>query len=434
MQVWQRQSYVFFGLLAGIFILVGMLAVRFDVVFDLTKSGRNHLHKASIDVVRKIQQPVTVLAFTRGNPKVKHLILRQLKKYRPYIDLRLQFKHIDSELALVRRYEITRDGELVLSLLGQQTKVGDLSETSITRGLYRLTQPKKRHVILLTGYGQRQSTSAPQGYSEIKKTLAVNDIELSDINIGLLQAFPKDVDLLIIADGERPFGQKANDLLRRYIEQGGNVLWLSDVNSAPMPVLTRALGVIPGQGSLLKPSSAHSTLKNPRYIVIRPSTYRHDFKPLIDIEQFLLFPEATNVRVLPTEASNHWQVIPFLPLGKNMLIQRQHNIAKLFQAYNMGIALLRTVAQKQQRIVIIGDADFMSNAFIGQGQNRDFARQLIQYLTRVSADFIQLERRLPPAVSIDKKLLAYLALVFIVGLPLLIILGGWLYLRFDRRC
>ncbi len=51
---WQRQHRLFVTLLLAIFILAGILAVRYDRFWDLTLNRRNQLSETSVKIVRQL--------------------------------------------------------------------------------------------------------------------------------------------------------------------------------------------------------------------------------------------------------------------------------------------------------------------------------------------------------------------------------------------
>ncbi len=89
----------------------------------------------------------------------------------------------------------------------------------------------------------------------------------------------------------------------------------------------------------------------------------------------------------------------------------------------------RTAPLTAGRVWLIGDADFASNRFIGQGQNTDFAVSMIKQLANPDATHIVIANDLPAPVVLSEQTLAYLALAMMGGVPLLILLIGF----FVRR-
>ena len=106
----------------------------------------------------------------------------------------------------------------------------------------------------------------------------------------------------------------------------------------------------------------------------------------------------------------------------------------------IGLALERPSATERengipgaQRIVIIGDGDFLSNTYLGNGQNLDLGNAIFQWLNHndsfidigtVSAPDTQLQITQTGAIG--------LLLTFLIGLPLGL-LGAGITIWFKRR-
>lgn len=423
---WRRQHRLFVALLLGIFILVGLLAVRYDRQWDLTQSQRNSLSQQSIEVIEQFEQPIQVTAFTRGNPKVKQLIQRILNKYQTHHELVLTFTNPDTAIDAVREYGISRDGELLFHYAGQSALASDLSETSITRALYRLLQQDSRQVVFVTGHGERGLGNGQGDFGALLERLKNAQINVAQLNLNSSQTIPDNTDLLVIAAPTQPYQTTELMAVVKYIQAGGRLLWLAEPTSQPLPLLVSELGVRAGEGVLMNQSSKRYQLDNPRYLAIEPQSR---FPVLKDINTMLLLPEATPLTVLPTAAKTNWQMIDLLNLDKETVVKQGNTISQAELPVRLAVALVASEVSQSQKVIIIGDADFMSNQFIGVGQNADFAVNLMRYLSEPNDQFIQLDNDLPAPVVMSLQTLSRLALFFIVGVPIFILLMGWWVMR-----
>ncbi len=90
----------------------------------------------------------------------------------------------------------------------------------------------------------------------------------------------------------------------------------------------------------------------------------------------------------------------------------------------IAVLLTSKKALQSQKVIVIGDANFMSNQFIGFGQNMDFSLNLFEYLSATNDDFIQINDNLPTPVVMSEKTIGYLAVVFMMIVPIAILLIG----------
>lgn len=87
----------------------------------------------------------------------------------------------------------------------------------------------------------------------------------------------------------------------------------------------------------------------------------------------------------------------------------------------------------QQRIVVIGDGDFLSNAFLGNGGNLDLGLNIIQWLSRSDA-LINIPSKTAPDRKLELSPIASgaIAVGFLFVLPIVLI-GTGAIVWFKRR-
>ena len=102
----------------------------------------------------------------------------------------------------------------------------------------------------------------------------------------------------------------------------------------------------------------------------------------------------------------------------------------------VGVALVRPrpdAALSQQRIVVIGDGDFLSNTYLGNGANLELGLNMFNWLTVDEVPILIPPRIAPdPNLTLSAGALALIAAVFLIGLPVTLIASGWL-IWFRRR-
>ena len=96
-------------------------------------------------------------------------------------------------------------------------------------------------------------------------------------------------------------------------------------------------------------------------------------------------------------------------------------------------ALIRTKLAADPRIVVVGDGDFLSNSFLGNGGNLELGVNMIQWLSRGDA-LINIPARVAPDRKLQLSPVASgaIAIGFLFLLPAVLIgIGAWVW--FKRR-
>ena len=108
---------------------------------------------------------------------------------------------------------------------------------------------------------------------------------------------------------------------------------------------------------------------------------------------------------------------------------------------DIGVALDREVASpadsaspaRQQRILVIGDGDFLSNAYVGNSGNQELGIRLINWLAS-DDEFITIPARTAPDLQLELAPLiaGAIAFGFLIALPLLLF-GAGAFIWWRRR-
>jgi ABC-type uncharacterized transport system involved in gliding motility auxiliary subunit len=239
---------------------------------------------------------------------------------------------------------------------------------------------------------------------------------------------------------------RAVQALVGYVRNGGNLLWLTepandDLGLAP---LAAALGVRTLPGVLVDGSGTALGLHDPRMIALG------DYPPQAITRGFTLttlFPQAS---ALAQVAQADWAVAPLLrsaaqswtefqPIGnsKPSDIRFDADTGELKGPLDFGFALSRlspSPDKSEQRVVVIGDGDFLSNTFLGNGGNRALGERVFDWLLG-DDKLVELPPRGAPdrLLDISQTGLNALSFGFLIALPLLLLLAGGLVAWRRRR-
>ena len=267
------------------------------------------------------------------------------------------------------------------------------------------------------------------------------------LNFAQVTAVPEHTDLVVLASPSLALPPGAVQALVAYVQNGGNLLWLSEPANDDLGLkpLADALGVRVLPGVLVDGSGAALGLHDPRLIALG------DYPPQAITRGFTLTTLFPRVSALAQSTQGGWAVKPFLrsgaqswtefqPIdnGKPSDIRFDADAGELKGPLDFGFALSRlspSPDKSEQRAVVIGDGDFLSNTFLGNGGNRALGERVFDWL--LSDDKLV---ELPPRGAPDRLLqisqteLNALSFGFLVALPvLLLLIGGLIAWRRRRR-
>jgi len=174
--------------------------------------------------------------------------------------------------------------------------------------------------------------------------------------------------------------------IKAYLEAGGNLLWLLDDNDFKgMQNVADYLGLQVSPGVVLDMASAQYGADAR---VAFASLYgEHPITTNFMLRT--LFPESHEVSAVGTD-ENGWKVSKLVEVAPNGWLSS----AKLAKGakpvfnektdkrgpINIGVALERIYGKKGQRVVVMGNANFLSNTFITNGGNLDLGVNIVNWL------------------------------------------------------
>jgi ABC-type uncharacterized transport system involved in gliding motility auxiliary subunit len=443
----QLQNLVF---LAGLLVFVGLLAwlsTRYGYQADWTSSGRNTLSVDSRKLLDEMSGPVHITAFARETQPVRDHIVDLVARYQRHKpDVELSFVNPDADPDRVRELGITLDGELLVAYQGRSEKVQDLSEQNLTNTLLRIARQKQRRVAFLSGHGERDpGGQANHDLGKFGTLLEQKGIALETLNLAETPEIPADASLLVIADPRTSLLVGEVQLIHRYLRNGGNLLWLAEPGSqVGLEPLAETLGIEFLPGVIVDATTQLFGIDNPAFALI-PDYPMHAITRAMN--SLTLFPQATALEV---SAPDPWQAEAVLTTldrawteigALNGTIRFDQDSDERMGPLDIGFAFTRPRQHRdagdegstEQRVVVIGDADFISNTYLGNGGNIDLGLSLFNWLNHDDA-FITITARTAGDVNLELGKLAQIAIGFgfLFGMPLLL-LGSGVAIWWRRR-
>ena len=439
---YSRTTHRFNSLLMLILLLVlsGLLAWtshRLPAEFDWTRTGRHSVSEAGTKVLERLQGGITVTAYARDQAPLRLAISDFIAKYqRIKADIDLRFINPDSVPDEVRELGISINGELVLEFQGRTEHVRAADESTFINALIRLTRGTDKWIVFLEGHGERHPLGkANHDLGDWVHHLGNRGYNTQPLNLAEVNAVPDNTSVLVLAGPQVPLLPGEIDILLRYLEQGGNLLWLLDPGEKGVPEqLTGLLGIAVPAGTIIDVAGQLIGINDPTIVMITSSLYgRH---PALNGFNFTtLFPKAAPL--LPAQDGG-WTTTVMLSTGDHTWLEtgpldnnsRFDVDADLQGPLTIAIGMERTVgsgsiATKQQKIIIMGDGDFLSNTYLGNSGNLDLGIRFINWLSE-DDNLIDIPARIAAdtQLTVSPVIMGITGILLLLGMPLLLLVSG----------
>ncbi len=431
------QGGIFIALLLLVVGLLAWLSTRYVVEADWTAAGRHTLSEASSQVLDELQGPLRITSFSRAelSPELRQRSRELVARYQRHRgDIELIFVDPDQRPQQVREWGVQAEGELVLEYMGQRENLRTLGEQALTNAIMRLLRDDERKVYFITGHGERRfDRQANHDLSQWAEQLQQRGFDFQQLNLSSTPEIPADASALVLASPQLPLHPGEVALLVDYLEGGGNLLWLSEPERPEgLAPLKEALDLHFVPGTLIDPTGQRLGIDNPA-IVLVPEYPAHPVSQ--GLEALTLFPIAHAIQQYSDSA---WQSFPLLNTLPNSWAEtgpldgevRFDDTEDTPGPLTIGLLLERSIEgtdgiQAQQRVAVLGDGDFLSNSFLGNGANQELGDRLLNWLSHDDR-FIAIAPRTAPDTRLDleRNHIMLIGFGFLVALPLLLLASG----------
>jgi ABC-type uncharacterized transport system involved in gliding motility auxiliary subunit len=427
------QNLLFYLLFATAVGLAGWLSNHYSLAWDWSAGGRNSLSETSQQLLQRLESPLSIISFAPENQELRGQIRDIIARYQRYShNVTLEFVNPDTQPDLVRQLGITVTGELRLTYQGRSENLRTISEEELSNAIQRLIQQRDHWVGILQGHGERSfSGQANHDLGGFGEELQRKGYHIQSLDLATTVAIPDNTALLVIAGPQVDYRPDEVSRISEYVQGGGNLLWLLD----PGPLhglkpIMEQLGLSLLPGTVVDANAATLGLESPAMALVP----RYPEHPVTGgFELVTLFPHAAALEQADTGPWNTTPLLSTLSRSWNETGLLQGEVARDEEKgeqpgpLSLGIALDRETQNGQQRILVIGDGDFLSNSFLGNGGNLNLGLNIFRWL---SGDDKLLN--IPPRTAPDRNLelsrtaSAVISLGFLFLLPLLFLAAGML--------
>lgn len=389
------------------------------------------------------ENPVLDRQFPTLNTEERLDTLRKFNKWNfdilPYNAIK---DHVDlsgEDYRFVRVLERENGRKTFLRVYNDMVRVP--SESEISAAIKRLVVDQLPVVGFVTGHGERDSRSSQdRGYKTItqEKTFRYSMINqgFDFKEVDLSQPIPQDINILIIAEPRKPYGEIELAHLNQYIESGRNMLLAGEPEQAELfNKIAKPLGVALEPGTLVKNQEA----LQPDLLALKPTSAGVDFSfylaPMIRREEVITMPGTAGIAIddsspfdvtvlFATDSVGTWN-----ELESNNFIDAKPVLRKEANEregkHPTVVALSRQLGGREQKILVTGDADWISNSELFAQRNQITAANFSLVSTAfywLSDGEVPVDMRLPDpidtALRIGESSWTYFNILFKIIIPL----------------
>lgn len=366
-------------LFISLLVFFNYLAIKNPLLsYDSTEQKIFSLAPQTKKIIAGLDAPVTMRAFFVGGAMEKEEkdLLKRVAKENSKISFLVEDP--EENPGLVEKYRITQSGTVIFSSEGKEARIlGEITEETIVNAFLKLGRNKDKIIYYISGHGEPDLESQKEtGYFLLKEAIASENLILKKLLLNEVNEIK--ADAIILAAPKRALTEIELGLIKKYLENGGSAVFLSELSSnEQFNELLSPYGITVGKNLII---DQVRTLNGA--LGVQPMVTFFTNHPLnADFDQSLLLYTASSVNpTLDGRASAKVKELAFSSKKSwaetNLeLILSDNPIAKFEENDEKGpipIAATYSTGPEGSKIVVFGDSDFVNNFNIRELFNRDY--------------------------------------------------------------
>jgi len=450
-------------IVAFLFINIGVNKLDLQTI-DVT---RNKLYSISDETKNKISEVKLNVSIYFFGIDDSYTIVDLAKQYSRIND-KIEVLVVDSSERpdLYEKYEVTDSSQGIVVQAPERYKILslsdlteydyttyetiDVSEQKLTNAIIDTTIAKKPKIYFLSGHSESTDLQIFQTYLANE----VNDIITLDL---FSTEFPGDCNLLFIANPQKDFADYETEQIINYINNGGNILWLSSSIDSSFTNINKILelyGASIPKGIIRESNSNNIFASTPNYFA--PTLSYHDItKSFITSDTnspLVVLFDSSKIDTVSDEELENLNVTakPFLKSSSTSYFRTDLSNTSLLASdneesgpFNIGIEFNKKVNDNNSKLILYSDVKFATDSLTIQNKsvqpilsryNNNLLLNTVAYLTE-REDSITIKKSTDTVTytATDSEDLTIRIIIFII--PLIIILLGiivWIIRKYKK--
>ncbi len=436
------------------------LAWAHNVTFDLTPTKEHTLSDAAVRAAARLDRDVDVTVFFNGQDQGKIRTMRELLRRFGEQSSHLRFKMVDLDRSplLADSMGVVNYDTAVVDGYGRRARGVKVTEEDLTTELIRLVEGRERVAVFAVGHGEHDpgDTDPRAGLSAAAKALAAENFRVeraADLRGGV----SADASLLVVAGPTSDFTESEVEAVRSFLRAGGGALFLLEAGApARVARLLAGYGLRGGNDLVVDDRNRmfYADAFAPQVALFNEQVMPYTGAPpaILPLAQSVNVEEPVepDVKLAPFAftGSDTWSDVERLAADGRPPVFRE-GVDKRGPVPVAAIARIESAdattgaagAERGGRtgsILLVGDAEFATNLYVGTLGNRDFFVNLAHLASRTEQLISTRGAATPGGTFSQLHLTAGQARAIFwtgcVALPAIVLaIGGLLGLRRRRR-
>lgn len=401
----------------GILVAVNYVSVKQNKRWDLTSNRQYTLSEQTVKLLRELKTPVKFVVF-ETDAEVDRIRVR-MNEY-AYQSGQVSVEYIDPDKRPVpaKEYEIQSYGTVVVEHMGRRERVvvpqGQAPpEQDLTSALVKVLNPTEKRVYFLAGHGEKDPTNTERGgYSSIIDSLRQDNFQWEKLIIAQTNAIPENATVLVLAGPKTDLLEGEAALIRQYLSaRNGKLLVLLDPpedfkKPAPLPQIE---AIVKEWGINATPSVVVDVSGLTKIATIPVAAPPYPEQAITSRFQLITMYPVARAVIPAMGAPADRMAQSFVQTAQRTWAET--NLASLDPPDNLSpdpdkgditgpVSIAAAVAvpaktdpsaQKKEgeeqrppetRVAVIGDSDFVANAYLGIEGNRDLFLNTVNWLAQ----------------------------------------------------
>ncbi|HKY69921.1 MAG TPA: Gldg family protein [Gammaproteobacteria bacterium] len=426
-------------------VILYLLLGHYNFIKDISRYKTNTLSNTTLSLLETFDAPIQVTLYSEDYD-TKLSVLSLLSIYSAQTP-NIVFTHHTTPPSPEEQHKLgfaTNGLKIQYKNITQAINLNStpLTEMSFSQALFKLKRAQNQWVVFVEGHKE------PSPFGRENRDLRVfsaalekEGLKIQSLNLANFSAIPENTVLLILAAPQIPLLPYELTLIKSYIDSGKNFLWLMGQEIEPqLSDLQSILHIKRLPGIIMDLHGQKMGTPHPGISLVT----QYNNTPITHPQaELTAFPWA--VALKPLEGSP-WKTQSFLqthadtwtqtgPLSEKIGFKPEEG--EVAGPLSIGYLLTKNIQnndkETEQRIIVVGNTQFLSNGTIHNYGNLDLGLHLINWLSTDDALLaIPFPASSKPIVGLTYPVAFCLQTIYPYGLPIVLLGIGLLY-RYKRN-